>query len=252
MPHLPAWLAGRGRSSLRAPDVKAERPPFAVSLAALGPARWSGRDPATLAREGYARNAVVYRCVRMVAEAAASIPLAVFDRGVRAPDHPLQRLLDRPSPDASGVDLLESWLAGLQIAGSAYLQCQGPDEGPPSELYPLRADRVRPVAGADGWPAAWSYDTGDGRPLTMPRPQVLQLTLYNPLDDLPGQSPLTACAAAVDASGLCTVSGRSVERAGEQGAVGAGRVVGWREYVWRVLCARGRREAEAPGAVSAQ
>ncbi|MBE7219000.1 MAG: phage portal protein [Caulobacteraceae bacterium] len=198
MPHLPAWLAGRGRSPLRAPDAKAERPPFAVSLAGLGPARWSARDPATLAREGYAKNAVVYRCVRMVAEAAASIPLAVFDRGARAADHPLQRLLDRPSPDASGVDLLEGWLAGLQIAGSAYLQAQGSDDGPPTELYPLRADRVAPVVGADGWPAAWSYDTGAGRPITLPRQEVLQLTLYNPLDDLAGQSPLTACAAAVD------------------------------------------------------
>ncbi len=198
MPHLTAWLAGRGRSVLRAPDAKAERPPFAVSLAALGPARWSARDPATLAREGYARNAVVYRCVRMVAEAAASIPLVVFEGGARASDHPLQRLLDRPSPDASGVDLIESWLASLQIAGSAYLQAQGEADAAPTELYTLRADRVRPVAGPDGWPAAWTYDMGEGRPITLARQAVLQLGLYNPLNDLEGQSPLTACAAAVD------------------------------------------------------
>lgn len=39
-----------------------------------GPAVWLMRDPAAFAREGYAKNAIAYRCVRMIAEAAASAP----------------------------------------------------------------------------------------------------------------------------------------------------------------------------------
>ena len=33
--------------------------------------QWTPRDYESLAREGFAKNAVAYRCVRMIAEAAA-------------------------------------------------------------------------------------------------------------------------------------------------------------------------------------
>ena len=206
MPHFSTWFAGRGRASARmAAEAKAidPRPLLAFGLADVGRPRWTPRDVAALAREGYARNPVVYRCVRMVAEAAAAVPLAVFDDGARAPDHPLQRLLERPNPDGSGAELIETWLAGLQIAGSAYLEAAGDPDAPPAELYALRPDRVRVVTGPDGWPAAWTYDAGDGRVATLPRAAdgwspVLQLRLFNPLDDHYGQSPLEACACAVD------------------------------------------------------
>ena len=42
---------------------------------------------AGLAREGYQKNAVAYRCVRMIAEGAASVPLRVFADGTLAADH---------------------------------------------------------------------------------------------------------------------------------------------------------------------
>ena len=38
-------------------------------------AQWSGRDYAALAQQGYQKNAVAYRCVRLISEAAASIAL---------------------------------------------------------------------------------------------------------------------------------------------------------------------------------
>ncbi len=42
---------------------------------------WPMRDPAAFAREGYGRNAIAYRCVRLIAEAAASAPLQVGPSG---------------------------------------------------------------------------------------------------------------------------------------------------------------------------
>ncbi len=203
MPPIRAWFAGPRRAAAP-PEAKATRPALFASFSEPGRPRWTPRDLSALAREGYARNPVVYRCVRMVAKAAASLPLAVFDRGARAPDHPLQRLLDRPNGEAGGAELMESWLSALQIAGSAYLEAVGDDGAPPAELYPLRPDRVRVVPGPDGWPAGWTYDAaGDGRgrpvaPAADGWSPVLSLRLYNPLDDLYGQSPLEACAFAVD------------------------------------------------------
>ena len=71
---------------LRAPRVERKL----LAWHAPGRPVWSARDPAVFAREGYARNAIAYRCVRMIAEAAASAPLKVGPA-----DHPLARLLAR-------------------------------------------------------------------------------------------------------------------------------------------------------------
>ena len=39
---------------------------------------WTPRDYAAFAREGFMQNAIVYRCVRMIAEAAGSVPLLLY------------------------------------------------------------------------------------------------------------------------------------------------------------------------------
>ena len=108
---------------------------------------WSARDPAVFAREGYARNAIAYRCVRLIAEAAASAPMRVGPVG-----HPLARLLMRPNPEQSGVELLEGLYGHLQVSGNGYLEAAAIDEETaPSELYVLRPDRISVIPGADGW-----------------------------------------------------------------------------------------------------
>src|SRR5262245_14719965 len=114
---------------LRAP--RAER----KLLAWHAPGRpvWPMRDPAAFAREGYARNAIAYRCVRLIAEAAASAPLRVGPE-----DHPLARLLGRPNLEQTGVELMEAFYGHLQVAGNAYLQAASFGDEAPSELYVLR------------------------------------------------------------------------------------------------------------------
>jgi phage portal protein BeeE len=54
--------------------TKASATAALIALQTHGRPAWTPRDYAALAREGYARNAVVYRCVRMIAEGAASVP----------------------------------------------------------------------------------------------------------------------------------------------------------------------------------
>ena len=72
------------------PERKASKTRRLVAIAAAGRPQWTPRDYATLAREGFAKNPVAYRCIRMIAEAAASVPLVVFADGARVTDHPLQ------------------------------------------------------------------------------------------------------------------------------------------------------------------
>ena len=185
--------------SLRAP--RAERKLLAWHV--LGRPVWSARDAGVFAREGFAKNAIAYRCVRLIAEAAASAPLKVGPA-----DHPLGRLLKRPNPEQTGVELLEAFYGHLQVAGNAFLEAGGLDQdafdrSPPSELFVLRPDRMSVVPGADGWPIGWEHRVGaqvrrfERDPLTGEAP-ILHLKLFNPTDDFYGLSPMEAAAYAID------------------------------------------------------
>ena len=193
------WPMGR-RGRERAPEIKDSRVGPLVALTAGGRARWTPRDYAHLAEEGFAKNAVAYRCVRMIAEAAASTPRVVFADGVRRDDHPLAALLARPNPEQSGAEWLEALYGALQTAGNAYAEAGG-DEAP-EELWTLRPDRVKVVPGRAGWPEAWEYSV-DGRSVRIGRAAdgwspVMQLKLFHPTDDHYGFSPLEAAAFAID------------------------------------------------------
>jgi HK97 family phage portal protein len=165
---------------------------------APGTAVWPSRNPEAFAREGYGQNAIAYRCVRMIAEAAASAPLKVEPF-----DHPLARILARPNPEQTGVELLEAFFGHLEVSGNAFLEVACIDEETPSELYVLRPDRMRVIPGADGWPVGWEYRTGQSArrferdPVTLVAP-IFHLKLFNPDDDWYGMSPMQAAAFAID------------------------------------------------------
>jgi HK97 family phage portal protein len=188
------------RRRTRAPEVKDSAARTMVALTTAGRPVWTPRDYECLAREGFAKNPVAYRCIRMIAEAAASAPLVVFHEGRRAADHPLQRLLDRPNPEQGGPDLMEAFFGSLQTAGNAYLEAAGLER--PGELYALRPDRMKVVPGRQGWPEAYDYSAG-GRSVRLTRDAdgwlpVLHLKLFHPADDHYGFSPLEAAAFAID------------------------------------------------------
>ena len=188
------------RRSPGAPEIKDSRAGPLIALTSAGRPRWTPRDYAHLAAEGFARNAIAYRCIRMVAEAAAATPLAVFIDGTRRDDHPLARLLAHPNPEQSGTEWLESLYGGLQTAGNAYAEAVGDET--PAELWTLRPDRVKVVPGRAGWPDAYEYSV-DSRALRIGRQAdgwmpVMHLKLFHPTDDHYGFSPLEAAASAID------------------------------------------------------
>jgi HK97 family phage portal protein len=100
----------------------------------------------------------------------------------------------------------------LLLAGNAYVEAVGISEassGPSHirsnlnvrELYALRPDRMKLVPGADGWPQAYEYMVAGSSvrfDQSVAQPPILHLSLFNPLDDYYGLSPLEAAAIAVD------------------------------------------------------
>ena len=176
---------------------RAERksaPSLMVALSQLGAARWGGRDGAALTRDGYLRNAVAYRCVRMIAEGAASVPLVCEDAA-------LASLISRPNPETSGTSFFERLYAELQLTGNAYAECVTlADEAAPRALYALRPARMSAEIDASGWVSAWSYQASErsAHKRRIPREDVLHLKLFHPEDDIYGLSPLAAARTALD------------------------------------------------------
>ncbi len=172
-----------------------------LTLSQLGAPNWSGRGFASLVNQGFARNPVVYRCVRLIAEAANRVPLVVTENGRRVDEHPLAALLARPNGRQGGGEMLEAVYAFLQTAGNAYLQA-GIVDGAVRGLFVLRPDRMKVVTGSDGWPVAYDYTAG-GRTLRIrqdaePVPGVLHLALFHPMDDHYGVAPLEAAQVSLD------------------------------------------------------
>lgn len=197
----PDFLRMRSRAvRAPAPETKASRSAALLALSSAGQPAWTPRDYAALAREGFQSNAIVYRVVRMIAEAAANVPWLYFDGRNERPDHPLASLLRDPNPLESSADLFEQLYGFLLVSGNAYAEAVRVD-GVPREHYALRPDRMTIVPGARGWPEAYEYNV-DGRKLRYPvshdqRP-ILHVRLFHPLNDYYGLSPMEAAANAID------------------------------------------------------
>ena len=95
-----------GRAPTR--DEKASATGPLIAWEPLGQPVWSPRDYSAFAREGFMQNAIVYRSVRMIAEAAASVPLLLYEGAEEIEEHALLDLMARPSPDRTSADFLEA------------------------------------------------------------------------------------------------------------------------------------------------
>jgi len=172
-----------------------------VALHAQAEARWTQRDYAGLAREGFMRNPVVHRAVRLIAETASAIPWLLYEGAAEMDDHPLLQLLARPNQRQAGATFLEALYGHLLLSGNAYVELveAGQDA---RELHLLRPDRVTVLTDADGWPSALEYREGSTRRRAQiglgPGGGALQLSLFHPLDDHYGFPPLEAALMALD------------------------------------------------------
>jgi HK97 family phage portal protein len=184
-----------------APETKASRAARLLQIESGTHARWTPRDYGALAREGFVKNAIVHRSVRLVAENVAAAPLLVYDGAEPLDAHPLIDLIERPNPREDRAAFLESVAASLLIAGNAYVEAVAAAGEAVRELYCLRADRMQVVPGPDGWPRAYEYSVG-GQGVRFDQsaspPPILHLKLFHPLDDHYGLSSLEAAAVAVD------------------------------------------------------
>lgn len=189
---------------LRPAERKASRTSRLIAIESGGRARWTPRDYAALTREGYTKNAIVHRAVRLIAESVGGVSYLLQEGAAEHSAHPLLDLIARPNPRQDGAAFLECVASHLLLSGNAYVEAVSLDGEAASsvrELHALRPDRMKVVPGPDGWPQGFDY-TVAGTTVRFEQgasqPPILHLTLFNPLDDYYGFSPLEAAAVAVD------------------------------------------------------
>ena len=201
------WKNTFSKMFTRAPEAKTSQTgPLLVQFGLHQP-RFTPRQYDRLADEGYQKNVIAYRCIRLISQNAAAVPWVLYkgkgaDRK-RLEDHPLLSLLHRPNPMQGGAELFEAIFGFLLIAGNSYLETSGPKDGLPRELWSLRPDRMRVIPGAQGVPEAYRYTIG-GKSFDFPvdfmtgRADILHIKSFHPLDDWYGMSPLEAAAVSID------------------------------------------------------
>jgi HK97 family phage portal protein len=170
-----------------------------VALHAAGEVHWTRRDYAALAREGFMKNPVAYRSVRLISETASAVPWLLYEGGEELAAHPLLDLLARPNQGQAGATFMEALYGHLLLSGNAYVERIDAGEDA-RELHLLRPDRVSVLTDAGGWPSALEYRAGSAKrrvPLGV-EGSALHLSLFHPLDDHYGFAPLEAALMALD------------------------------------------------------
>ena len=161
-----------------------------------------------LAKEGYMKNAIVYRCVNEISKGASAVPYQIKIEDNVLEDTDLHRLLDRPNPLQSYSEFFNSLYGYLLLSGNAYVLKVGSENGPPKELHLLRPDRIVIKGGTNYIPERYEYMVNGRIDKVYPVDQengfseVKHIKLWNPLDDYYGCSPLTAAAMEIDQHNL--------------------------------------------------
>jgi HK97 family phage portal protein len=159
------------------------------------------------AKEGYQQNAVVFKCVNEISNAAASINFKVYQGDVELEQHPLLTLLKKPNPIQAGNEYFQSLYAYILLSGNSFA-ISSTAGGVPSELHLLRPDRVEIIPSNTSIPKGYNYmlngkvaKTYEADPFTG-QSEVKHFKTWNPLDDYLGMSPLMAASIDVDQHNL--------------------------------------------------
>ena len=159
------------------------------------------------AKDGYQDNAIVYKCVSMIANNASSVGVKLFSGEKEIENHPLLSLLRRPNPLQSGVEYFHSMISYLLISGNTYM-LKDKEFGAPTELYLLRPDRIEIKTGTSMIPEKYCYKINSKiiEEYSVDKltgfSQLKHVKLWNPLDDFYGLSPIVAGAYNIDQHNL--------------------------------------------------
>ena len=176
----------------------------AVSVQRLGQPVVTNANYVGFSKEGYQKNVVVYRCIRIIATACAGIKWELYQNGKELVSHPIIDLMNSPNPQQGWSAFFESVVAYYNISGNTYIEGVGPTPGaPPRELYNIRPDMMQIIPNAFGGIGEFQFKTSNKikswpvDPVTG-KSRILHIKSFHPTDMWYGQSPIEAVILNVD------------------------------------------------------
>lgn len=173
-----------------------------------GAAQYTPHDYGNLAREGYRKNEVIYACIREIASCATEPRLRVYQRrrnGERhaRPDHPLQKLIEKPNPFITQQEMVEIILISLNISGNNYQAKVRTNAGLPAQLWFLRPDRVQIIPSREEYIQGYRYEVTGVKKDFEPE-DIMHMKYYDPANDYYGLSPIAVAGRVGDVDNAAT------------------------------------------------
>lgn len=120
--------------------------PQVVQLNGKNAPQYSDIKYQTIAKEGYSRNWIIYRCIQEIIRAAIQLDWKVYHYNKDGKpevieNHPIQQLIEHPNPTYGEAELIKRAIAFYYIAGdSPFVKMMA--GGTAKELYAYRPDRI--------------------------------------------------------------------------------------------------------------
>jgi HK97 family phage portal protein len=186
---------------------KASQARVAMSVERLGQPVTSPANYLAFSKEGYQKNAIVYRCIRLIAMNCAGIKWDLYTKGKNPreiEEHPILTLMDKPNPMQGWGSLFEAFISYLAISGNGYMEAIGPESGkPPMELWTVRPDLMKIIPNALGYPSKYCFKYGSQEKywdvdVVSGKSPILHTKTFNPTDIWYGMSPMESAILGVD------------------------------------------------------
>jgi HK97 family phage portal protein len=152
----------------------------------------------------------VYSCIRTIAAQGSGVPLKLYRKKIindkaiytEVTSHPISTLLAKVNPFLTGSDLIEATLSYEELTGNAYWLLDMFEGGKPTEIYPLRPDRIKIVPDKKEFIKSYKYEIGSNEYVTFKAEQIIHFKYFNSTDDFYGLSPISASRMAIETQKL--------------------------------------------------
>lgn len=183
---------------------KSSQARIAMSITSLGQPVTTPAGYAGFSKEGYQKNVIVYRCIRLIATACAGIKWELYDGKREIENHPILTLMQKPNTIQGWSGFFESFVSYFLISGNTYIEGVSPTvNGPPLELWSLRPDLMKIVPNQFGGVGEFQFKTGSYEKRWVVDPvtgksRIMHSKTFHPLDIWYGMSPIEAVLLGVD------------------------------------------------------
>lgn len=174
----------------------------------IGKAVWTDRNYVHLAEESYIKNVIANRCISIITKSASSVKMYLRDKatGEIIREHGIIDLIKKPNPILGQTDFFETIYAHKLISGNVYIQAifaKNSKYYNPKELFILRPDRIKVIAGDSSIPIGYNYRVNNHEFLfkvdqISGMSEILHIKNFHPTNDWYGLSQVEPAAYSID------------------------------------------------------